>query len=253
MKATRHSLQMFLLSCAVTASLSAVADTFTIVSDAWCPFVCDDEQHPGVAVELARKIFSQHDIQVTLVLEDWGQALQSVREGRYDAAAGALPTEAPDLIFSTVSFALTRGCFYQSENSTWNFTGIESMNDTVIGMVAGYSYGIFIDRYIKKNSGNGFIQEFSNPQSLHKALLSGELNIILEDSKVMGYLRSRGDFPIKLKESGCQPTNNLYFAMSPKNPERSQRLLKILESGLRQARKNGLTADIYRRYGSDRH
>ncbi len=108
-----------LLWTASMSSYAAPAQTISIRSDEWCPFICDPKSDkPGIMIEIARKAFPAPDYTLDVQFLEWSKALDETRDGKFTMVAGAYKTDAPDFIFPTEGQVLTAIASIQKPKAT---------------------------------------------------------------------------------------------------------------------------------------
>jgi polar amino acid transport system substrate-binding protein len=232
---------------------SARDDTLVIAGDIWCPVNCaPDSSRPGIFVELARDIFAEHGISVRYVARNWARVLQEVRRGDINAAVGAGHEDAPDFLFTETPVTLSRNCFYTREDSSWRYSGIESLAEVRLGVINEYSYGDRLNAYIEAHQGGDRVQRAAGDAALDinlSKLSHGRLDAVLENSWVIQARLARLGRHGELREAGCrEPDVPIYLAFSPAQAD-SARFAELFEQGLRRYRANGRLQALLRSYG----
>lgn len=244
-----------LLLCLSAPGL-ARAETLVIAGDIWCPINCEPgSARPGIFVELAQRIFAESGIRVEYQALNWARTLREVRSGELNAAIGAGVEDAPDFIFTATPVAQSRNCFFTRPDTTWRFTGIESLPSVRLGVINDYSYGDPLNRYIAGNRGRGgSVQVASGDRALAlnvSKLLHGRLDAVLENSWVMQSMLADSGQAGALRKSGCrQEDMPIYLAFSPAL-ESSRRYVELFEQGLQRYRADGRLQALLKAYGID--
>jgi len=228
-------------------------DEIVLVADAWCPYNCDPGGNaPGYIVEIAKLAFEREGHQVSYKVIPWARAIEGVRNGIYDGIIGAGKDEVPDFIFPDNEVGRASHCFFVTKESTWKFTGLDALNNVKLGVIKNYSYGTLFNDYIQVNIDNPkriFIIAGDDPLTRSiRMLLSGRVNVIVEDQNVMAYhFKSRGrDNP--LMTAGVVSNEDIYIAFSPAN-NKSIRYASILDNAMLQFKTSGVLKDLLFKYG----
>src|SRR5690606_18781040 len=100
-------------------------------------------------------IFAEHGIAVRYETRNWARVLHEVRRGDINAAVGAGHEDAPDFLYGETPVAMSRNCFYTRRDSSWRYTGIESLPAVRLGVINDYSYGDRLNAYIAARQGHG--------------------------------------------------------------------------------------------------
>ena len=248
-------LPALLLAC-LMAVPAARGETLVIAADLWCPVNCETgSPRPGIFVELARDIFAEAGIAVRYETRNWARVLQEVRRGELNAAVGAGHEDAPDFLFTRTPVAMSRNCFYTRPDSTWRFTGADSLPAVRLGVINDYSYGEPLNTYIAARRGHGdLLQVASGDKALDLNLTKlrhGRLEALIENSWViqtrLAALGRRGE----LREAGCrEPDVPIYLAFSPVLTD-SARHVELFERGLQRYRADGRLQALLKAYGVD--
>ncbi|MFP6848836.1 MAG: transporter substrate-binding domain-containing protein [Pseudomonas sp.] len=232
----------------------AQAETLVIAGDVWCPINCQPgAERPGIFVELAQQIFAESGVEVHYQALNWARALQLVRRGEVNAAIGAGVEDAADFIFSATPVTLSRNCFYTRQDSTWLFTGPESLAQQRLGVINDYSYGDQLNAYIERyRHRSDRIQVAAGDRALElsiRKLRLGRVDTVLENAWVIQALLARQARVGELREAGCRvPDVPIYLAFSPAL-ESSKRYAALFEQGLQRYRANGRLQTLLTAYG----
>ena len=246
------TLLLALLLC-LSAAPAARGETLVIAADLWCPVNCAaDAPRPGIFVELARDIFAEAGIQVRYETRNWARVLQEVRRGELNAAVGAGHEDAPDFLFTSTPVAMSRNCFYTRQDSTWRFTGVDSLAPVRLGVINDYSYGEQLNAYVLAHRDGDRVQVAAGDKALDLNLTKlrhGRLDALVENSWViqtrLAALGLRGE----LREAGCrEPDVPIYLAFSPALAD-SARHVELFEQGLRRYRADGRLQALLKAYG----
>jgi polar amino acid transport system substrate-binding protein len=253
----RHRIIFFLL---MLVPATAFADTILLKSDIWCPYNCDpDAPLPGYAIEMAEKIFKKAGHTLKYETAPWSRSLKLVRDGRITAVVGVTRNEAPELIFPKEEFGISVIHFFKRKGYPWKFTGIESLKEVVVGIMAEYEYGAELDAYFERNANTGKVESIraEAPLILNiRKLLRGRIDVIPEDKSVfLQTARSLGVLE-ETEDAGVDPImsregldeSKLYMAFSPKNPK-SKEYAKLIATGIREMRMSGELNLILAKYG----
>lgn len=218
------------------------AETVTLVSDEWCPYSCQSETMPGIGIEIAQKIFSKHDIGVTYQIINWQESSRAAVSGQADVLVGTGRAESPELIFPKYHFSYTRLCFI-SNDSDWLYQSIESLANKNMGVVKGYDYGAFFNKVINGRQPNQSVHTFTSTQALMAALNSGEVDVIVDDKNVVRHLLKKSDLLDQYQYQHCS-RSKLFFAFSPVDKQKAERLIDIVDKELF----NALTSGAVKRF-----
>jgi polar amino acid transport system substrate-binding protein len=235
----------------------ALADTISIVADPWMPFTGDGKPQKGLLIDIAEAVFEAKGHKIDYKVVPWDRALENTKSGKYNGAAGAYKTDAPDFIFPESELSRGDSRFFVAKSDPWKFSGTASLEGKKLGAISGYTYSDVINEYIKKNQGSGKVSLVSGDktptQRLVSMLLSNpqRVNVVVEDVSVIRYaLKKLGLPPESLLEAGDdgKPDEGIFIAFSPKNPK-SKEYAKILSEGMTELRKSGKLKILLEKYG----
>lgn len=249
---------IFILPLALALLISSVAraETITIVADNWCPYNCDPaDEHPGFMIEIAKKAFEKHGIDIGYSLKPWTRAIEDARAGQHTAIVGAAHSDAPDFVFPSTPQGMMIDGFYTKQDSPWRYEGPESLEKISIGAITGYSYDDLLDAYIQKNKSDlRRVQLVSgdNPLEINiKKLMLGRIGALVEDVNVMS-LRLKGSAEENLIHLVGQmppsPSQSLFVAFSPAKPK-AKTYAEILSKETESMRQSGELDAILSHYG----
>jgi len=231
----------------------AVAETITLRADRWCPYNCaPDSDKPGYMVEIAKAVFEPKGYTIDYQNLPWSRALDEVRAGRFDAAIGATPEEAPDFVLTASPLGMSTNVIGTRRGYGFRFTGVGSVKGHRLAAVQDYAYAPELDAWIAENAGKGDAVQLAagdNVTTMNiRKLLAERVDLVLEDLNVLEYsLAAEGSAGLlELHEvaSGAP----LYIAFSPARPG-SATLATMLEEGVQALRRSGELKRILDRYG----
>lgn len=244
----KYIIPVFLLFFTVTAK----ADTITIVADQWCPYNCDPkDSNPGILIEVAKYALGKAGHTIDYSNVPWARAIEDARAGKYVAIVGAYKDDAPDFVFSEKGIMPSSNDFFVKAGTSWKFDGISSLEGISIGTIRDYSYGEEIDKYIETNQSNPVkVQVTSGDDALTKnidKLLAGRITAVIEDAAVMNYELKQSGKSGQIVQAGTFGGDDVYVAFSPKNPT-SATYAKLMTEGLAELEANGELAKIKAKY-----
>ena len=244
-----NSLVVFLIIVLYSSELNS--DEITIVADEWLPYNgSPNSDNPGYGIEISTIIFEEVGHTVTYITMPWNRAVQSTRNGDYNAVIGALHEDTPDFLFPEEEFGYSINGFFVSATSNWKFYDLNSLLDQRIGIIKSYSYGEELDFFLQNHTDNTEIiyGENSLEKNIRK-LLFGRIDVVIEDRNVIN---------LKLKEMGITKEitlaglydkgENVYVSFSPVNPKSSE-YTQIFSQGIRKLKDSGELAVILNKYG----
>ncbi|MBF0426813.1 MAG: transporter substrate-binding domain-containing protein [Magnetococcales bacterium] len=250
----RHwHLQIFAMALCLFA-IQARADIITLRADAWCPYNCDPgSDKPGLIIDIARAIFGPAGHTIDYQLMPWSRALDEVRKGKVIGAVGALPSEAPDLIYGTNPVTLDEPGFAFKKGMIFKYTGATALDPYRIATIKDYNYDDGeIDAYLKAHE-----QETNRIQANTgdhagvanlKKLLAGRVELALDSHAVLTHLVRQEGVENKVALATSGHFTGVHIGFSPVHP-RAKEWAELLSSGVDALRKRGEMAAIFARYG----
>lgn len=234
----------------------ARCETITIAADNWCPYNCDPKSKlPGYMVEITKKAFARHNIDVEYIILPWRDAVEQARMGKYTAIIGADYMDAPDFIFPNISQGLMYNAFYIKKGDLWRFSNLDSLKDTSLGAITDYSYNALLNEYIDTNKNNkSRVQLETGDNALRiniDKLLTGKVRTIIEAENVMKHYLATHEMVGLLEEAGrLRPSeqDNIYIAFSPREAK-AQKYANILSQETKAMRASGELKKILSAYG----
>lgn len=235
------------------------ADTLTLASSEWCPFVCETKgsdllvEKPGFVLAIAKAIFEKKGHRVIYEAPPWSRAISNVRTGEYTGLLAALKNDAPDFIFPDEEVGLNHMCFYVKKNNPWRYNEISSLDSVNLGVIQDYAYDNGnIDNYIKISLGetNSKVQQVSSTSGLEqnfKKIKSDRINVILDDHQVIDHFLDVNNLADDFKRAGCLKEVKMYIGFSPVNIK-SKEYARIFSEGILILRASGELEDILNQY-----
>lgn len=243
--------QVILMAADPSSALSA-EKPLAIVADEWCPFNCSKESlDQGFVIDMARDILASERYAVTYDTLTWMNAVDGVREGRFDAIVGASRDEAKGLVLVEEPLGENKNCFYTRIDDPFIYRAKTNLTTRRLAVVSGYLYGPVLDDYIaSKRSNFRLVQIATGAHPLLtniKKLQARRIDTLVENMHVMDYsLKKYRLSGIRL--AGCEESSPIYMAISPKRQD-SEKIASSLAEGIRKLRKSGKLREILARYG----
>lgn len=239
-----------LILTALLLASGARAETLHVRADAWFPVNGDPaSMRPGFAIELLHQIFAPLHIEVDYQLVGWSRALEMANSGETDCVVGSYKTEAPKLVFPDTPLAFDTSAFYVLRDQSWRYTGITSLADVSVAVIAGYNYGGQIDAWVDSAPANAVVAHGRTPlQNNLRMLLAGRVDTLVESPLVMGALLEGQGLEGKVIEAGrIAEQQPFYFACTPRG-ERGRRFIRLYNEGVQRLRQGSELHHIYARY-----
>ena len=170
-----------LLAAAVVCGvrISHAAETITISTGEWAPFVSESLQHYGVAPRIVTAAFEQVGIKVEYQFFPWARAMKVVEDGQADLSGFWFFNEERAGKFNyTESLVDSPNVFFYRKDKPFDWDNFENFPAKVIGTTLSYSYS----------------------QAFDTAVESGKVNVEVEETDILNFrklIRGRIDaFPI---------------------------------------------------------
>ncbi|MDO6685617.1 MULTISPECIES: substrate-binding periplasmic protein [unclassified Agarivorans] len=226
-------------------------EQLTFAADRWCPFNCKPNSRlPGYAIEIIQRAFSPK-YQVNFREMPWTRALRHSEKGVYQGVIGAVNGEAEGFIYPSEAIGRATQVLVMRNDSTWQYQGIESLEELRIAVIANYDYGPAIDSYVSAKQHKRNLVTVRSDQPLvkmHKLLQEGRIDGYIEDKSVASYYSHQQGDNQKIRFAKEFESSLVYIAFSPSNPQ-SRALSSQLSEAIVAMRETGELEKILARYG----
>lgn len=243
-----------LILFALTLSIKPLAElpkTIHLAATDWCPYSCDVSDQPGIVTEYLTRLLASHNIDLKVEILPWGRAIHYANTGKVAGLLTAVPSEAPNLHFTSIPTMTYSVCFFSKKESDWQFNTAASLKSRILGASLNYSYGEEVDPYIERNKDNRFIYLITGDNKITRfasMLQNNRLDSFIEDQYVTEWqLKALGDQRGDIKSSGCLPSHPFYVAINP-GLEWSQEFIDLLDLLLAQESSKTVLQDVIHHY-----
>ena len=238
----------------VFSGSGAFADRIILRADSWCPYNCEPgSDAPGFMVEIAREALGMHGHDVIYETVTWARALEMARTGQAAGAIGAVPDEAPELVYGDPigtyedAVAVRRGETLDPGNAQ-TYAGWR------IGVINDYEYYGPISDYITANASDSSIVQYVSgksplEQNLRK-LRAGRLDMVAEVTAVLAYALKGSGLSDEVEIIPTTTESPVYIGFSPTMPA-AEVYKDQLDDGTRELRRSGRLAEILARYAME--
>lgn len=241
---------IFALAAAVSfvGASAGMAKEITIAADPWCPFNCDPgTEKPGYMVEIAKEVFEPLGYTVVYQTVNWSRALESTREGQFNAVFGASRDEAEGFIFPEQSQGGAGNAFFVNGSTAWSLNSHADLKGKKLGLIRDYDYGEVLgivgdEADIDYSSGDDALEKNV------KKLAASRVDVVVEEANVFNYTAAELGLLGDVKLAMADDADEVFIAFSPAKEESAQ-LAKDLDMGLTKLRESGRLAEILSRYG----
>ncbi|MBX2809069.1 MAG: transporter substrate-binding domain-containing protein [Cellvibrionaceae bacterium] len=218
----------------LTISLSGHADTYKVAAYAWEPFIDKNRDDGGISIALIREIMKRQNHQIEVVSMPWARSLVMLEKNQVDILPAVWFTEerTQTMLYSD-SYAANRLVFIKPKGSDYEFTGLPSLYDKVVGVVRDYGYDetFLNDKNIKFSVSNSL-------DSNVKKVLTNRVDLTLEDEIVAKTIIK----PELLKQLAFtkEPLKNnpLFITCSKDNPK-CKKMISDFNQGLASMQADG--------------
>lgn len=161
-------------------SFPLLAKTISISTAPWQPYI--NKENTGSANELLTQLFSQDDMEIDWLTQNYDLAFEQVSKSKKLASFPYFKTaqRVESVLYSNAVFTVNSYLYFNGQyNQNIN---AKQISEYRIARVAGYSYGEQIDRLLN----NAVV--FQNEISALNALLNNEVDVLPMTESVMNYL-----------------------------------------------------------------
>ncbi|MBN2651471.1 MAG: transporter substrate-binding domain-containing protein [Spirochaetales bacterium] len=225
----------------------ASSKVITAAADPWPPFIIDDNDSQGLAMEIIRAAYKTQGYEVVMNIVPWARAEIGVRNGTYDLLPPTWYTEERSKVFDfSDAYAYNQVKFIKRKGDLFVYTDISDLTGKVIGVVRGYGYddAFSTATNFKKYESADFITNI-------KMLVANRLDLTIEDEIVARSVIQQED-PALLDqiEFVDRPLSKkpLYLAVGLQNP-RCKELISAFNKGLKVIKADGTYSKIVAKYG----
>ncbi len=230
------------------------AETISIRADPWLPYNGLGNKPPsGYMIDLADKIARSNGHSIDYANMPWDDALGAVRKGEYDCVVGAAHDDADDFMFPDASWGKSQNGFYTMAESSWRYTGMESLESIRLAVIDGYSYSDELDAYIEAHRNDGKVVVISGirraTMSAVSQLVAKKADAFVEDANVMQQTLNTMEMSKRVLNRGTlDALTDVYIACTPSKPL-GKVLAKQFSDGLVKLRASGELQKILDGYG----
>ncbi len=238
----------------LTLAGASQAEVITIRADPWLPYNGVGLRKPdGYMIDLAKRIAQINGHTVNYNNMPWDDAIAAVRKGEYDCVVGAAKDDAEDFAFPAESWGKSSNAFWGMAETTWRFTGIDSLESIRLLALEGYSYSETLDAYIAAHSTDGKVMMI-NPirraaNTAVSNLVARKAEVFVEDINVMQQtLRGMQMQDRVINLGALDELTDVYVACTPAKP-RGAEYVQMFSDGIKALRKSGELQKILDTYG----
>ncbi len=238
------------------ASAAAPPTVVKLASDDWCPYICTAERRivGGLLVDLTEQIMATSGYRQEPVLLPLNRAVAMTESGALD---GVYAPAADQRLSPSEPLLFSRACFYTRADSTWKYTGMDSLRTLRVGAIKDYGYdGGPFDDYLaaagKRAAGNLELNVGVNASETNiRKMLRGRYPVAIEHEAVMNYLMHiQTAVPHEpIRQAGCLDKKLALVIGIGKNNPAAPELLRAVNDGVKSMRASGALQRLKKRYG----
>jgi len=228
------------------------AETIKVSGIDWCPQICISEDKPGYVVELVNEIFKGTNYSLEIEHFPWSRAIHNVLQGQHDALLSPAKAEAPNLIYPTLAVGKQQMCFFTAKDSTWTYSGPNSLGNLQIGIALDSSIEELND-YVKNNLEQFQFQPYHERYILQNArkLDKKRIDTFLMTKNTTLYSLSKAGLLDQYREAGCVSNTPIYMAFTPSPSKKNniEKIISVFEQRMETLNKTPFYKNLMKKYG----
>jgi polar amino acid transport system substrate-binding protein len=237
---------IFMLICWQMISSEVVAESLSIISNRWPPYVDETRASKGMAMEIVTTALQQKGYQTRTSIETWPRVLEGIEIGIYDvvAAIWKTPEREKNLLFSN-PYLVNQIKFIKMKNTEAKYQNLGDLTGYLIGIVKDFAYD---DAFIQSQT---LIKVPQNHivQNLLK-LTQGEIDLTLGDERAIRHEINQymhGHAPQLEFLSKPLSQRGLHLAVS-KNNSNAKKIVADFNQAIAKMKKDGRLEVIVKKY-----
>lgn len=244
---------LLVLFALVVTPCKANETELIFLDDGYCPFVCDDQDRPGITVELLRALFEPEGYTFKIKLLPFKRAISQVISANSNPEtfyflSGASPD---DKVFmqKSLPFIFADVCFFTAHDSQWKYEGMSS-KPVKFGLVDQYDYQFINDFLYRPEQKDLLINLVGNhpTQRLLKQLAAGRIEAFVDIQAHARYLIDKHHLNEGIKEVGCMAKGFPIEVSMPKNHALTDKLMSLITSKRKELYQSGAVEAVFKRY-----
>lgn len=248
-------LLMTLLSClgifGIALNTSAQSETVKITTGEWEPFISEKYKHGGVILHIVKEAFVRKGLNVEFAFLPWARAVAYVDNGSWEAMAVTGSRHSANGINHLYSEPIYVGLdviFHRKSNSI-EWKDFKDLHGLTFGAALSYKYS---DEY-RSSLKNKQISQVIAPKAelLFPMLAAKRFDVFIMDKRA-GMYTYNTQYREKLGDAITyydQALTSLEYSLRfSGDGVRSQKLLKIFNSSLKEMRDSGLVKQFYENF-----
>jgi polar amino acid transport system substrate-binding protein len=223
------------VSALLLASLNAhaqIPSEITMAATDWCPYTCDSASgQKGIAYDFLTEVLKKHGVKLNVRFYPWSRALLVAQKGEVDGLVTATWPEADGMLFTSTPTGSYKVCFFTNKDSSWTYSGVDSLSNVKLGVVSEYVYGEPVDSYLKAHGAGPNVVTMRTPGgvgTLLNMLKHKRFEVTLDDGSVAAWLAKKQGVNVhEFRNAGCMEAIPYTLAVNPKLPW-AQELVDLL-------------------------
>ena len=234
------------LSCLSIAADSLAGDTVKLTTLEWSPYTGSALTNNGFSSEIIQKALASQGVKSTITFQSWGQTLETVKAGKFNALFSAYYTrERIRQYLFTDPYAESVLLFYTRKGRHITYDSLEDLKGLRIGVIKGFTNtpefdaADFLDKI-----------EFDREEDALIRLVRGEVDLIVMDKYIYLHLLNKkfraykDDLTALAKPLDKKPLYLMFSRALATSPG----LVKAFNRGIAAIRENGVYDLILRRH-----
>ncbi|WNO09513.1 transporter substrate-binding domain-containing protein [Teredinibacter sp. KSP-S5-2] len=234
------------------SSVIFAVEQLKIASIDWCPQLCSSGEQEGYVKDIVKLIFKDSPYQVQITDYPWSRSILLVRNGDAHALLSPAKAEAPSLLYPQHEVGTQRMCFFTHGRSSWQYTGVSSLNNQQIGIATDTSVEE-LNAFIANNKRQFQFMPYTGTyvQKSVRKLIQGRMDAFLFTRNTTLYELSKLKAQDQIREAGCVSEANIYMAFSPDNKQREkiEKMMVFFDLKMRELKARGEIEKIMQNYG----
>jgi len=217
-----------------------------LASGEWPPWLSKDSKHYGIISRIVTEAFASEGVDVKYGFFPWKRSFCLAKTGKWDGtiAWSRKAEREKDLFYSDQIFSDAKVFFHLKENQ-FDWETFEDIRNLKICTTLGYTYGKAFDQFVKEGKINMAV--VPKDRLCFKRVLIGRIDIF-PMNLAAGYAVIHKNYPPEKASRFTHHPKPLYakpyhMLMTKTNPERSLRLLKLFNQGLKKLKSSGKLAE----------
>jgi polar amino acid transport system substrate-binding protein len=246
------SLLIIVLMSFINPAFSEYKREINFLTTNYCPLICENEDHEGIMVDIARAIFEPLGFKINISFRPFKRALQENTNGHYDGFIGGNKEQLKNNLFPQYVTTPNRTILYKRSGLNWSYSGPGSLKKVTLVSVKGFKYGnTHIDNFVaKKNNINLVTVPVGNHiEKMTKLLVKKRGDVFAAGELTTQYKLKASPLRKKIiPDPAIVGTFHNYISIHP-NSKRAKRLISIINRRFERMYDDGSLKRIYLKYG----